>query len=299
MSTIHKIYSKTPDKVDGILYNGKIINAGSKRNFKTALFFNNESTNIEKPVSYADLNCNSFVSNELSLSFWFSPKKTSLVNSPIFVNENKNNLTGVFYNCGEHEEHEGEIGVMWNENKNSTPTKTGILIPNKGWIHLVFIFNKDGKVRIFGNGVYLKKIDFGRDLDKTKFSNMKLGGFCGWMDDFNLYVDPLKYGSVQRGQTARQNVAYLFNINRVTGDLVTPVDISSEENNEPYYYVQSDIYKKAYENYKLQKLHNHPHYEEESMYEIDGGTNSGKKRVADGSFRTFLGKILEEPLEDK
>ena len=296
MSTIHKIFSKTPDTVDGILYNGKIVNAGDNRNFKTALFFNNESTNIDKPVSYVDVNCNSFRTNELSLSLWVYPKKTSLPNAPIFVNENKNNFTGVFYNCSENE---GEIGVMWNEDKNSTPTKTGILVSNTGWIHLVFVFNKTGKVKMFGNGVYLKQIDLGRSLDKVDFSGMKLGGFCGWVDNFNLYTEKLKYGGVNLGQPALQNVSYLFNINRITGDLVTPIDITSEENNEPFYYIQPKKYVDAYKNYKLQKMYNHEYYEEESLYEIDDTTNSGEKRLADGSFRTFLGKIMDKPLKDE
>ena len=38
----------------------------------------------------------------------------------------------------------GEIGIMWNEDKISTPTKTGILVNPTGWIHLIFIFNKNG-----------------------------------------------------------------------------------------------------------------------------------------------------------
>ena len=296
MSTLHKIFSKTPNKVNGILYNGKMIKAGSNRNFKTALFFNNEASATNTVVSYMDITCDAFTTDELSLSVWVYPQKTSLKNSPIFVNEHNGNKTGVFYNCGE--QNSGEIGIMWNEDKISTPTQTGILVNPTGWIHLTFIFNKNGQVSIFGNGVYLKKIDLGRDLDKVTFSEMKLGGFCGWVDDFNVYPSILKYGNVNLGETAQQNVAYLFNIHRITGDLVTPIDITSEENKEPFYYIQSDEYVKAYQNYKLEKLHNHPYYEDESYYKIDG-INSGEERVADGSFRTFLGKIVKEPLKDK
>ena len=295
MSTIHKIISKTPDTVSGILYNGKLVNAGNSRNFKTALFFSNEATNITEPTSYVDINCNSFKSNEMSVTLWLHPKKNSLQNAPIFVNKSDNNLTGVFYNCSDKE---GELGVMWNEDKNSTPTKTGILIPGTGWIHLVIIFNKHGKVKVFGNGVYLKEIDLGRDLEKVNFSEMKLGGFCGWADDFNVYNKVLKYGGVNVGQPALQNISYLFNINRITGDLVTPIDLDSEEKNEPFYYIQPVEYVDAYKNYKLQTKYNHEYYEEESLYEIDNVDKDGKKIIADGSFRTFLGKIVDNPPSD-
>ena len=81
--------------------------------------------------------------------------------------------------------------------------------------------------------------------------------------------------------------------------MVTPIDITSEENNEPFYYIQPKKYVDAYKNYKLQKMYNHEYYEEESLYEIDDTTNSGEKRLADGSFRTFLGKIMDKPLKDE
>lgn len=297
MNTIHKIVSSKPNKVSGILYNGRIVKAGSNKNFKTALFFNNESTYIDEPKSYVDVVCDTFKSNQLSLSMWIHPKKTSIKNSPIFKNTDKDQVTGVFYNCSD--ENEGELGVMWNEDKQSTPTKIGILIPNEGWIHLVFIFQNFGKVKVFGNGVYLKNIDLGRELEKINFSEIKLGGFCGWLDNFNLYINPLKYGGVNIGQTASQNISYLFNINRVTGDLITPIDLNSEDETEPFYYIQNEEYVNAYENYKLQKKFNHSYYEEESLYNVGKEDGTNKKIVADGSFRTLLGKIVDKQPDEK
>jgi len=298
MNTIHKLYSEDMEKVDAVLYNGKLISAGQNRSFKTAVEFNNDADLNETIQSFADINCDSFSTTELSLSFWIHPKNNSFQNSPIFVNEDQDKLTGVFYNCGE--EGEGNLGVCWNEDKNKQPTKFDVKISNSGWVHFIILFEKEGIVRVFGNGKYLFKHDMGRDLEKVKFSNMKLGGFSGWLDDFNVYHYPLKYGKVNLNQLATQNVSYLFNTSRKNGDLSIPVDIDFVEKNEPFHYLQNNKFVEAHKNYNLQKQNNQNYFDEESMYQIVGGENDGKLTEATGSFRTFLGKIYDEsPKEDK
>ena len=56
--------------------------------------------------------------------------------------------------------------------------------------------------------------------------------------------------------------------------------------------MQTEDYVEAHKNYELQKQYNQKYYEDESKYKIDKGENSGKLRIADGSFRTFPGKII-------
>lgn len=298
MNTLHKLYSSDKEKVNAVLYNGKIITAGQSRGFKTAVEFNNDAEKLESPQSFADINCDSFVSNELSVSFWIHPKNNSIENSPVFVNEHDNKVTGIFYNCGES--NEGVIGVNWNDDITNQPLKTDVKITDSGWVHFVFIFEKTGIIRIFGNGKYIFKHDIGRNLEKVIFSNMRLGGFSGWIDDFNVYHYPLKYGNVNINQIATQNISYIFNTSRKNGKLSVPVDIDFQETNEPFYYLQDEDFLKAHQNYNLQKQNNQNYFDEDAMYQTDGGVNDGTFRIASGAFRTFLGKIYQEPpKEDK
>lgn len=293
MNTLHKLYSSDKEKVNAVLYNGKIIKAGRSRGFKTAVEFNNDTDKLESPQSFADINCDSFASSELSVSFWIHPKNNSIENSPVFVNEHNNKVTGIFYNCGES--NEGTLGICWNDDITNQPIKTDIKITNSGWVHFVFIFEQTGIIRIFGNGKYIFKHDIGRDLEKVIFSNMRLGGFSGWIDDFNIYHYSLKYGNVNINQIATQNISYIFNTSRKSGELNVPVDIDFKETNEPFYYLQDADFLKAHQNYNLQKQNNQNYFDEDSMYQTAGGVNDGSFRIASGAFRTFLGKIYEEP----
>jgi len=291
MNTLHKIITTHEETCNATLYNGKIVRAGPSGNFKTALFFNNEPSTGDKPKSFAEFNCDSFINSEISFSIWVAPKKESFENAGIISNESNGRLTGLFLNsAGEP----GRLGVMWDEDKLSTPLNSDVYIESDRWTHLVVIFSSTGLIRIFKNGVFNGYINVGIKLENVEFSNIKLGGFCGWVDDLNIYPTTLKYGNVPLGQTASENVAYLFNTNRITGSLGIPVDLNKEDGKSPFQYIQSTDYVTAYENYKLQKLYNHTHYEDMSKYVIDGGENQGTLAVASGSFRTFLGKITSD-----
>lgn len=296
MNSLHKLYSETEDKVNSVLYNGKIIDSGNTRGFKSAVEFSNDANKTESVNSYADISCDSFFTNELSVSFWIHPKNKSFKDSPVFVNEHEGKYTGVFYNCGD--EDDGSFGVLWNEDKNSPPTKLEINIGNTGWAHFVFVFENSGTLRVFGNGKYMIKHDFGRGLEKVSFSNMRMGGFSGWLDDFHVYQYPLKYGKVNLKQVATQNISYIFNTSRKTGELSIPIDIDAIEMNEPFYYIQDTDFTDAHKNYNLEKQNNQNYFSDDSKHPTIGGYNNGKPRLASGSFRTFLGKIYEEPLQE-
>ena len=293
MKKITKLYSENSNKVNAILFNGDIKDGGTRRNFKTSLFFNNEKSSEIK--SFAKLDVDQFRTNEISIAFWILPKNKSKKDSPIFLNESDGRQTGIFYNC----EDSDILGYKWNADSDSEPNGVGLKVNNTGWMHFVFIFTKDGNLKIFGNGKFIKYIDSGFDNEKVNFENMTLGGFNGYLDDFKIYNYPLNYGSVNIGETASQNVSYLFNLDRITNELSIPVNIDLEENNQPYYYIQNQKYLEVHNNYNLHKQNNHKFYSENSYYAIDGGLNSGKKRLADGSFRTVPGKIRDSKLEIK
>lgn len=299
MKTIHKLYSENKEKVNALLYNGEVIRGGENRNFKTAIGFNNNAIDENLSLkSFADISFDSFRTDELSVCFWFYPKDKSFDDSPILINKSNQKITGIFYNIGKSGNN--EIGILWNSDETSEPINTGISVPNDtGWIHFIFVFNKEGICRIFGNGKYIKKIDFNQSLEKVTFSNLRVGGFSGWLDDFQIYHYPLKYGNVNIGQFGLKNIAFIFNTNRITGDLAIPVDINKIEQNQPFHYVQSKEYLKSHTNYNLQKEFNHEYYNDESMTPITGGVNEGDMRVADGSFRTFSGKIYDKPLKSE
>lgn len=296
MNSLHKLYSEDTTKVNAVLYNGKVISAGPGRGFKTAIEFSNDSYSADSSKSFADINCDSFTTNELSIAFWIHPKNESYRDAPIFMNEHNDKTTGIFYNCGSTSE--GHLGICWDDDKNTTPHKLGINITNAGWVHFAFIFEKTGMVKVFGNGKYLQKVDMGRGFEKVNFSNMRIGGFTGWLDDFKVYHYPLKYGNVNLNENATQNIAYIFNTSRKTGNFSIPVDIDAKEKNEPFYYLQDEEYVKAHQSYNLETQNNQDYYNDESKHPIIGGVNDGKLQLADGDFRTFLGKIYAEPLEE-
>tara|TARA_B100002019_G_scaffold289377_1_gene304854 strand:- start:859 stop:1755 length:897 start_codon:yes stop_codon:yes gene_type:complete len=296
MNSIHKLYSESHDSVNSILYNGKLITGGGGRGFKTAIEFNNDSSLNENEKSFADINSDSFSSNELSVAFWIHPKNQSFQNSTIFANETNGKTTGIFYNCGDT--NEGHIGINWNDDITSPPLKLNLNIKNTGWAHFVFVFEKEGVVRVFGNGKYLLKHDFGRGLEKVKFSNMRMGGFSGWLDDLQIYHFPLKYGKVNINELATQNISYIFNTSRKTGELSIPLDIDAIEMNQPFYYIQDTDFVEAHTNYNLEKQNNQNYFSDDSNHITIGGVNDGKPRLASGSFRTFLGKIYDQPLEE-
>ena len=50
MNSLHKLYSETEDKVNSVLYNGKIIDSGNTRGFKSAVEFSNDANvQLESP----------------------------------------------------------------------------------------------------------------------------------------------------------------------------------------------------------------------------------------------------------
>lgn len=291
MNTLHKILTTDGESCSAILHNGKVVRANSTGNFKTALYFNNEPSVGDKPKSYAEFNCESFTNNEASIAIWVAPKKESFNNAGIISNEQDGKLTGLFINSGGDE---GRLGVLWDEDKLSTPLSSDVFIEPNRWTHLVVIFSASGLIKIFKNGVFEGYIDIGIEFENVEFSNIKLGGFCGWVDDLNIYPTSLEYGNVPIGYVASENVAYLFNVNRITGDLGIPVDLDKKDEESLFYYIQPTEYVTAYQNYKLQTLYNHKHYKDMSKYVIDSGENKGSLAVASGSFRTFLGKITTD-----
>ena len=140
MNSIHKLYSESHDSVNSILYNGKLITGGGSRGFKTSIEFNNDSSLNENEKSFADINSDSFSSNELSVAFWIHPKNQSFQNSTIFANETNGKTTGIFYNCGDT--NEGHIGINWNDDITSPPLKLNLNIKNTGWAILCLCLKK-------------------------------------------------------------------------------------------------------------------------------------------------------------
>ena len=136
------------------------------------------------------------------------------------------------------------------------------------------------------------------ELEKVKFSNMRMGGFSGWLDDLQIYHFPLKYGKVNINELATQNISYIFNTSRKTGELSIPLDIDAIEMNQPFYYIQDTDFVEAHTNYNLEKQNNQNYFSDDSNHITIGGVNDGKPRLASGSFRTFLGKIYDQPLEE-
>lgn len=287
--SLYKLITESPTECISILHNGRLIKAGENRNFKTALYLNNDKLLGTKRRSFVQFDCNSFDNNEVSFSIWIAPKKQSNDNSIIISNETVNGTTALFFNSNGLA---NQLGVVWNEDVITSPTNLGVTLEEDVWSHLVVIFYSTGIVKTFKNGIYVSKTDMGMQPDVVNFSNIKVGGFCGWVDDFHLYKQPLDFGSVLLNQTASENVAYLFNKSRVTGEL--EIQTTSENNNTShnFYYMQTEEYVNSHENYKLQQQYNHEHYEDSSKYRIDGGPNSNRLRIADGSFRTFSGKII-------
>lgn len=294
MKTIHKLYSDTPDKVNGIMYNGSVIDGGGNRDFKTAVGFVNE----KNKTSYIDVISDTFRTNELSVSFWIYPRGDSSKNSSIFSNVDNGKVSGIFYNCEDSDTDEGEIGLLWNDFPETNPKLTGIKISNKGWAHFVFVFEKEGIVKVFGNGKYILRLDLEEGLEKVNFSNIRLGGYSGWLDEFKLYKYKLKYGNVNIKEPAEENISYLFNTSRISGEFSVPTDIIANEINQPFYYLQETEYMKSHENYNIETQNNYKYYTDKSFYTITGGQNDGKQRLANGDFRTFPGKIYQEPLEE-
>ena len=216
---IYKLVSDLENECEAIMHNGKIIKAPDNNNFKTAVYFNNDLSLENSNRSFIQFNCKSFENNELSLSIWVLPKNRSHENSVIFSNESYDKITGLFYNANGEE---GELGVLWNEQKNTRVVKLGVNIEENKWTHLVLNFYDSGHIKVFRNGVYVNQLDIGAKNDMVNFYNIKLGGFSGWVDDFKIYPKTLDYGNVTLNQFASENILYLFNKSRITGDYIPP-----------------------------------------------------------------------------
>ena len=65
-------------------------------NYKSAVFFDNDITYKDSKQSFLQCNCNSFENNQLSISMWIAPTKTSEENAPIFMNETSSGFTYLF-----------------------------------------------------------------------------------------------------------------------------------------------------------------------------------------------------------
>ena len=288
MNDITKIDSTDHD-YSAILYGGEIRTAGTDRNYKSAVFFDNDvTTDASNTNSYAELNTNDFYSNDLSISCWVYPNKQSSTNSRIILNESNNKFTGLVFNSnGDF----GRLGLMWNSSLKSSPVDLPIKIENNAWTHIIVIIKNSGIIKIFQNGVYSGNINLDYELPKVEFVNLRIGGFCGMLDDLQIFDYILDYGNVAINNVAQNNVSYLFNLNRITGELDVLNDELVSENNSPFYYLQPSDYVSAHENYNLQKIYNQKYYTQESMFTIEGGPNEGNMAVADGKFRTFAGRI--------
>lgn len=280
----------TEDGCGAILHNGKVIKSSLDSNYKCAIFLDNDITYKDSKRSFLQCDCNSFENNQLSVSMWIAPVKTSEENAPIVTNETSNGFTGLFLNANGEE---NKIGAKWNEQQNSSVIDLGVELKKDKWTHLVVNFNKNGIFEIFINGIFENKIDTKIQNEIVEFKNIKLGGFCGYIDDFNLYSKVLEYGNVKLKSRATHNIAYLFYTSRITGDVASPNILNDDTN---FYYIQSDEYIEAYKNYKTHLENDHEYYEDSSKYPTDGGINDGRMKVANGSFRTFTGKIVSEPL---
>ncbi len=288
MNDITKIDSTDHD-YSAILYGGEIRTAGTDRNYKSAVFFDNDvTTDASNTNSYAELNTNDFYSNDLSISCWVYPNKQSSTNSRIILNESNNKFTGLVFNSnGDF----GRLGLMWNSSLKSSPVDLPIKIDNNAWTHIIVIIKNSGIIKIFQNGVYTGNINLDYELPKVEFVNLRIGGFCGMLDDLKIFDYILDYGNVAINNVAQNNVSYLFNLNRITGELDVVSDELSNENDSPFYYLQPSDYVSAHENYNLQKIYNQKYYTQESMFTIEGGPNEGNVAVANGKFRTFAGRI--------
>lgn len=280
----------TKDDCFAILHNGKVVSSSEGSNFSRALYFDNDVTYSNTSKSFLQCNCDSFENNQISISLWIAPTKSSKQNAPIVTNETGDGLTGLFLNANGDE---SILGSKWNDNYDSSVVNLEVTLEKDTWTHLVVSFNKNGIIDIFKNGIYENRVNTKIENDFVKFENVKIGGFCGYIDDFNFYPKTIKFGDVKLKSKATHNVAYLFHKSRITGHLINP-DLVEET--EDFYYIQSDEYVEAYENYKIHLENKHPYYEDSAKYNIDGGINDGNLKVANGSFRTFKGKIVSESL---
>lgn len=285
MDNIKKINENT-NSCSAILYNGKITSEGNDPFLRKSVFFDNDVT-LDKTNtnSYADILCESFTTKNVSFSFWIKPTKESNINSSIIVNKINKLETGLFYNINEKN---SQLGFKWSESELTTPTNLGLSLPNDTWSHVVIIFTEDGYINLCGNGIYLGSITNPNNFDEVNFSSIRIGGFCGMLDDLKIFDYALSFGPKLTNTTATEEVGYLFNLNRITGQLDY---INSIEDDPNYYYIQSSEYTNAYENYLLEKKHKQPFYGNESKVPIVGGTNEGNLVVADGKFRIISGEI--------
>ena len=287
-NNVHGIVDSSGRSI-GLIFNGDIIETSEVKNYNKSIFFDNENFNEKDLDSYAELICEEFTSKNLATSFWIKLKKKSYSNSNIISCRNGDRESGIFLRDGET----NEIGIRWNENKKTSSTGTNVFLEIGVWTHIIFSFESDGYIKVFKNGIFMNEIDLEKRLNNFMVSKFKIGGFCGEIDNVYVYPMPIDYGNVKLGQDAQNNVSYLYRQNRITEEL-NDVEFYDIEDSDEFYYYQTKQYHQAYENYRLAKKLNHTYYDKNSKYPISGGVNDGKLKVADGSFRTFNGKIISE-----
>ena len=301
MSNPYYIIENTSGEQDRsiIVYGGKLRDGGPTRPYRKVLHFDNDvSEDPDNTREYAVMQGPPITANELTIGFWIYPKGVSTPGSGVVINRKNGESHGVIINSNGKEY---LMGYVWGNPAHNFEFDLNVQIPTDQWTYIVVIIYSTGIAKLFGNNKYLGVHDMGFVRDPVVLDNIELGRFSGMLDDVSLYPTALEYGSVTLGSTARSEVAWLYNKSRLTGEVHTEI-IGPEHESSPFYYIQDKEYVTAHNNYIV----NRGMYEESSdpasdsnmldeTFAISGGPNDGTYAIANGSFRTFPGKILDKP----
>lgn len=291
--------NESNDLVGGaVLYGGTLRDGGATRPYRKVLHLDNDiSEDPSNTNEYAVIHGSSVSMNELTIGFWVYPIGVSENGAGVVVNRRGDDSYGVVINSngGKY-----LMGYVWGDPSHNFEFDLNVEIPPEQWTYIVVIIYATGIAKLFGNNKFLGFHDMGFVRDPIMFDNIELGRFSGMLDDVRIYPTALDYGSVPIGSTARSEVSYLYHTSRVTGEVHTQI-VATEDVETEFHYIQSKEYVTAYENYVVNRNITGESTDAmlNELYVRQGGTNDGTYSLADGSFRTFHGKIYTENDKDR
>lgn len=301
----------------GVLYGGDLLTGGPDREYRNIVKLKNnvseDDTNTHEYIKV--IQQSSVYTNSACMAFWIYLDQESSPSSGIMLNRSPeaDNRTGVVVNANGEEL---ELGINWDTPASGEDSSFFFKLTKETWHCVVVNFYPSGITRLFVDNVYVGSHDTGFTRPFVTFNNIEIGRFCGMIDNVMFYSDILDYGNVSLNEHTTSEVSYFFHEGRTTQQTsyiaeserqpITKQDFLRINGGLDYYYLQSDKYVEAFNNYAnniIDKMNMgftekqamamlNSEKIEEQKFVVNGGSNDGIRKVANGKFRKIKGRII-------
>jgi hypothetical protein len=312
-----KIINSSDTDAYGVLYGADLLTGGQDREYRNIVRLKNNTSEDESNTNeyIKVIKSNTIYTNSVCIAFWVYLEQTSSPSSGIVLNRSitDDNLSGVVINANEQSL---EIGTNWNTSESGEDYSFFVKLNKETWHCVVVNFYPSGISRLFVDNVYSGSHDIGFTRPFVNFDNIEIGRFCGMIDNVMFYSDTLDYGNVSVGERVTSEVSYFYHEGRTEQTSVYLEESQRQPitNDEylryngglDYYYRQPDEFVSAFKNYAdytLDKINmgftekeafdmQNTEQQEMQKFKIEGGSNVGVRKIANGKFRKIKGRII-------